>query len=172
MSFDRSDSFLSGGNLFYRLQKRRRRGPFRAAPGRVGGEAGQALVEFALMLVPLLLVILGIIKFGILFGEYVTLTNATGYGARTLAVSRGNGTGPPTACQAATTALDNAATTLSTSQITVSITFPSPDTSTCSALQPGDSGEVQATYPCNLQILFFNFWPNCELSSQTTVRIE
>ncbi len=124
------------------------------------------------MLLPLLMIVFGIIKFGILFGQYVTLTNATAYGARELAVSRGDGTGPPTACQAATTALDNAATTLNTSQITVSITFSGSGGSTCTALQPGDAGEVQATYPCNMQILFLNVWPTCELSSQTTIRIE
>jgi Flp pilus assembly protein TadG len=130
------------------------------------------MVEFALMILPLLVVVFGIIKFGILFGQYVTLTNATAYGARTLAVSRGDGTGPPTACTAAETALDNAAATLSSSQITISISFPAPDTSTCSAMVSGDSAQVQATYPCNMQILFLNVWPSCTLDAQTTVRIE
>jgi Flp pilus assembly protein TadG len=137
-----------------------------------GGETGQSMVEFALILLPLLMIIFGIIKFGILFGQYTTLTNATSYGARTLAVNRGAGTGPPTACSLADTALDSAATTLSTSNITISITFPSPDTSTCTALVAGDAASVQATYPCDLQILFLNVWPSCTLVAQTTVRIE
>jgi len=141
-------------------------------PARDAGETGQALVEFALVLLPLLILVFGIIKFGILFGQYVTLTNATGYGARTLAVSRGDGTGPPTACSAAQTALDSAATTLDSSQINFSVSFPSPGTSTCSALQVGDAALVQTTYPCNLQILFLNVWPSCQLVAQTTVRIE
>jgi len=143
-----------------------------AGRARDAGETGQAMVEFALVLLPLLILVFGIIKFGILFGQYVTLTNATGYGARTLAVSRGDGTGPPTACSAAQTALDSAATTLNSSQINFSVSFPSPDTSTCSALQSGDAAVVQATYPCNLQILFLNVWPSCQLVAQTTVRIE
>lgn len=130
------------------------------------------MVEFALILLPLLILIFGLIKFGILFGQYVTLTNATAYGARTLAVNRGAGTGPPTACTMAQNALDGAAVTLNPSQINFSISFPSPDTSTCSALETGDTAVMQATYPCNLQILFLNVWPGCQLVAHTTVRIE
>lgn len=156
-----------------RANLRRHRGAgLPAGQTHAAGESGQALVEFALVLLPLLILVFGIIKFGILFGQYVTLTNANAYAARTLAVGRGDGTGPPTACSAALTALDSAATTLNTSQINFSTSFPSPDTSTCSALQTGDAAVVQATYPCNLQILFLNVWPSCQLVAQTTVRIE
>ena len=47
----------------------------RAAPG-------QALVEFAAVLMPVLLLIVGIIQFGLLFGANVTLTNAAREAAR------------------------------------------------------------------------------------------
>lgn len=144
----------------------------RSARRRAGTESGQALVEFALILLPLLVIVFGIIKFGILFGQYVTLTNATAYGARTLAVNRGAGTGPPNACSMAQTALDTAATTLNTSQITITESFPSPDTSTCNALVAGDTATLQATYPCNMQILFLNVWPSCQMTAVTSVRIE
>ena|SRR5438128_502946 len=43
---------------------------------------GQSLVEFSLVLSPLLLVILGIIQFGFVFNSYVTITNAAREGAR------------------------------------------------------------------------------------------
>jgi Flp pilus assembly protein TadG len=43
---------------------------------------GQALVEFAAVLLPVLLLIVGIIQFGLLFGASVTLTNATRESAR------------------------------------------------------------------------------------------
>ena len=135
-------------------------------------EAGQALVEFAWALPLLMLVMVAILKFGIFFYNYITLSNAVGTGARVLAVSRGAGAGPPTACTMATTALTSAAQNLTTSQITTSITFPSPDTSTCSSLQTGDSAVVQATYPCSLVIFGNNVIPGCTLSSQTTIRIE
>jgi Flp pilus assembly protein TadG len=45
-------------------------------------QRGQALVEFAAVLVPVLLIVVAIIQFGLLFGANVTLTNATREGAR------------------------------------------------------------------------------------------
>ncbi|CAN5623574.1 hypothetical protein BH20CHL7_BH20CHL7_00540 [soil metagenome] len=51
----------------------------RAAPR---PEAGQSLVEFALVLMPLFLILLGIIQFGFIFNAYVTMTNAAREGAR------------------------------------------------------------------------------------------
>ncbi len=44
--------------------------------------AGQSLVEFALVLGPLLLLLLAIVQFGFIFNAYVTLTNAVREGAR------------------------------------------------------------------------------------------
>jgi Flp pilus assembly protein TadG len=57
----------------------------RAAPaGVVGspGQGGQSLVEFALVMMPLFIILLGIIQFGFIFNAYVTITNATREGAR------------------------------------------------------------------------------------------
>jgi Flp pilus assembly protein TadG len=45
-------------------------------------ERGQAMVEFALVLLPVLLLIVGIVQFGLLFGTNVTITNATREGTR------------------------------------------------------------------------------------------
>ena len=45
-------------------------------------DAGQAMVEFVAVLLPLLLIVVGIIQFGLLFGANVTLTNAAREGAR------------------------------------------------------------------------------------------
>ncbi len=56
--------------------------PVGRVSGRVRGQAGQALVEFALV-VPMLLVILsGIIDFSWAFHDYITTTNAVREGAR------------------------------------------------------------------------------------------
>ena len=49
----------------------------------VAPDRGQSLVEFALVLVPLFLILLGIIQFGFIFNSYVTITNAAREGART-----------------------------------------------------------------------------------------
>lgn len=51
-------------------------------------EDGQALVEFAIVTPVLLLLVLGIVQFGILFNNYITLTDAVRAGARQGAVSR------------------------------------------------------------------------------------
>ena len=55
-------------------------------PNRVTGRRsrgrGQSLVEFALVLTPLFLILLGIIQFGFIFNAYITITNATREAAR------------------------------------------------------------------------------------------
>src|SRR5262245_34799959 len=45
-------------------------------------QRGQSIVEFSLVLTPLLLILLGIIQFGFIFNSYVTLTNAAREAAR------------------------------------------------------------------------------------------
>ena len=52
-------------------------------PGAATHSSGQSLVEFALVLTPLMLILLGIIQFGFIFNSYVTMTNAAREGART-----------------------------------------------------------------------------------------
>jgi len=156
--------------------KRSRRFSFR--PGRrearltnvrLGREEGSSLFELAMALPLLTMLLVGIIKGGILFYDYVTLADAVAVGARTLATSRG----VSTACTNAETALTNAATNLVTSNITITISFSSTNDSCPDTFNPGDEAAVQATYPCNLAIPFAgNLWPTCTLTSQTTVRIE
>ena len=46
------------------------------------GEAGQSLVEFSLIILPLFVIVLGIIQFGLSFNTYVTMTNAARDAAR------------------------------------------------------------------------------------------
>ncbi len=55
----------------------------RRPAGARGRARGQSLVEFALVLMPLLLLILGVVQFGLIFNSYVTMTNAAREGART-----------------------------------------------------------------------------------------
>ena len=51
-------------------------------------ERGQTMVEFALIMPVLCMVLFAIIQFGILFNDYLSLTDATRVGARKAAVSR------------------------------------------------------------------------------------
>jgi Flp pilus assembly protein TadG len=53
-----------------------------AGPSHASHDRGQALVEFAFVLPAVLLILIGIIQFGLLFGANVTLTNAAREGAR------------------------------------------------------------------------------------------
>ena len=59
-------------------------------PGRLQSERGAELVEFALVFPLLLLVVLGVIDFGLLFQRYEVVTNAAREGAR-IAVLPGYG---------------------------------------------------------------------------------
>ena len=138
---------------------------------RASREVGSSLFEFAMVLPLLAVLLVGIIKGGILFYDYVVLADAVASGARTLATNRGNGN----ACTLAETALKNAAYNLNQSLITIlPETFTGGNGSTCTALVQNDAVTLSATYPCDMTIPFLgsNFWPNCTLSSQTTVRIE
>jgi hypothetical protein len=69
------------------LHRRSAAGPFRPAAAAARRlerprSRGQALVEFAFVLLPVLLLVVGIVQFGLLFGASVTLTNAAREGAR------------------------------------------------------------------------------------------
>lgn len=61
----------------------------RGAVGRLRQEDGQALVEFAIVVPLLLMLVTGIIQFGLVFNKYITLTDAARNGAQTLAIGRG-----------------------------------------------------------------------------------
>jgi Flp pilus assembly protein TadG len=45
-------------------------------------DTGQSLVEFALVLMPLFVIVLAIVQFGFIFNAYVTITNSAREGAR------------------------------------------------------------------------------------------
>ena len=55
---------------------------------RSSNERGQTLVEFAALLPVLCLLLFGIIQFGVVFHDYLTVTDASRVGARKAAVSR------------------------------------------------------------------------------------
>lgn len=60
----------------------------RRPPSARRGESGQAMVEFMMVLPILLLLLIGIIQFGLLFYNYIDLTSATRDGARKAVVLR------------------------------------------------------------------------------------
>lgn len=64
-------------------------------------ERGAAAVEFALVLIPLVILLLGIIEFGYIFNQQLTVTNAAREGARVLAITRDAGEAETAATYAA-----------------------------------------------------------------------
>ena len=136
------------------------------------------MVEFALVLPLVLLIVVGIFKFGVAFNHYVTLTDAVRSGARQLAVERGQGDPCGDAVQSVNRAADPS---LDTSQLTITITanilvpgdtYSSTTGSGPCALSSGDGAKVIATYPCEASILGIDFAPGCNLTASATERTE
>jgi Flp pilus assembly protein TadG len=125
--------------------------------------AGQAMVELAIVLPVLLMLVLGIIQFGILFNNYQTLTDAVRAGARQAAVSR---TLPNPAGSAEARVRSAASGSLSDAGdpaiLVVTVT---------SAFAQGSDVTVKATYPYSLK-LFGVPVKNGRLISETTERVE
>ncbi len=125
----------------------------------IRSDRGQTMVEFALVVPVLCLVIFGIIQCGVLFNNYITLTDATRVGARKAAVSRQ--TADPVGLAVAAT--KNAASGLTTPPLTVTVT--------ATAWSPGADVSVEATYPYSLNILGIVV-ASGTLKSKTTERVE
>ncbi len=148
---------------------------------RPASERGSVLYEFAMVVMVVSVMLIGIIYGGITFYDYETLANATSIGARTISI---NGKTTTQACSLGEQALLGAATNLNTSQITV--TFPNTTTTgTYSAgnlsctLSEGNTVSIQATYPCNMYFpkLGINLCNNQStnpptISAQAAVRVE
>jgi Flp pilus assembly protein TadG len=66
---------------------------------KIKNEQGQAMTEFALILPILLVLLFGVIQFGIIFNNYVALTDAARAASRKGAVSR-NASNPKGDCEA------------------------------------------------------------------------
>jgi len=100
------------------------------------------MTEFALVLPLLALLLFGVIQFGLVFNNYLTLTDAVRSGSRKAAVSR-HRPNPPLE---ATTAVRNAATDLRQSDLQVTATA-SP------SWTPGAEATVSASYPYQIKLL-------------------
>ncbi len=124
------------------------------------------MVEFALVLPLLLLLIMGIIQFGILFNNYVTLTDAVRAGARQAAVSR-TMTDPVAVTESR---VKKSAAGLKDTDIAITVTPYDPSDGTPTWVQGGDV-TVKATYPYNIN-LFGVVVMSGRFESETTERVE
>jgi Flp pilus assembly protein TadG len=165
----------------------------KARAGRLGN-SGAAVVEFAFVAPVLLLIMVGTAQFGIALNQFVMLWNGVGVGAMQFAISGGASSTP---ASNAWNALIQNAPTLSTGgtcgaggtglcmTLTVNGTACVTNANKLSAAQAADStcnsaltsnvgtaAVVAATYPCNLNVGFYNFWPSCVLTAQITELVE
>jgi Flp pilus assembly protein TadG len=144
-------------------------------------EQGQAMVEMALVLPVLLLVVTGILTFGLAFNNYVVLTDATNIGGRALAISRGATTDP---CATASSAVIAAAPLLTPANLTFSFVLNGTSYSgtSCSSgsttagaaanLVQGGNAVVNVTYPCSVVVYAASYATNCLLQAQITELVQ
>ncbi len=121
-------------------------------------EQGQTLTEFAMVLPLLALLLFGVIQFGIVFHQYVTLTDSVRAGGRQGAVSRD--LADPTA--AVVDRVRGSAADLDPSQLGISVT---------STWQRGEDVTVTATYPYDISLLGVVV-KSGNLTASTTERVE
>jgi Flp pilus assembly protein TadG len=130
----------------------------------VRDDRGQTMVEFALVVPILCVVLFAVIQFGILYKDYVTLTDAARTGARKAAVSRHSAT-PEADAEAsvrnAAPGIDKPCGGGTGLCVTVAAT----------GWEHGEDVTVTATYPYNVNLLGFVV-ASGNLKSQTTERVE
>jgi Flp pilus assembly protein TadG len=125
----------------------------------IRSQQGQTMTEFALVLPVLALILFAVIQFGIVFNNYITLTDATRAGARRAAVSRQD----PNRDSVVISAVRSSATDLKSSKLSVP-----PPTSTW---DPGADVTVTASYPYSINLLGIVV-KSGSLTSKTTERVE
>jgi Flp pilus assembly protein TadG len=122
---------------------------------RLRAEDGQGMVEFAMVLPILMLLLLGIVQFGVVFSNYETLTDAGRVAARKAAIARIYGDNGASARQAA----KDAAADLDLTDAEIDIqSCPAGTAYPCTTQDwshPGSEVTVKLTYPYSLSILDF-----------------
>jgi Flp pilus assembly protein TadG len=136
--------------------------------------SGTAAIEFAFIAPALLAMMVGMFVFGVAIHDYLVVTNAAEAGAFQLAISRGDGT-PWTDT---VNAIYGAAPSLNTGNLTVTVsvngTTCASDSTCVTALNSasGQQAQVTVSYPCTLNVLQINYFPNCKLIANPKERIQ
>ena len=135
----------------------------------VGNGRGQATIEFTLI-VPILLVLMtGLLSFGIALHNFLVLTYGVNAGAQLLAISRGRTDPCATAYSAIQTAAPSLSSSISLNFVIDGTTYPSTKTCTGGAanMVQGASAQVTASYPCTLGVFDMSIH-TCSLQTQVT----
>jgi Flp pilus assembly protein TadG len=165
------------------LQAPDTRRALRVARKRVREEQGAAVMEFALVAPLFFILVLGMYSFGILFNQYLQLTEAVNIGGQQLSVARNNYSDPcATVASYVTksTVLSSANMTFTFNLAGTSYAFTKGATPTCTggattltSAGPGSTVQLTVKYACNgalsFAYLFVNFNPlpasSCNLQS-------
>jgi Flp pilus assembly protein TadG len=142
----------------------------RAAGRRLGRrEDGQAYVEFAFVLPVLLLIVMGIIQFGMVFKDYIALTDATRVGARQASVSLSIAD-PNQRLPLIEAKMRDAAGTLDTDQMTIEVS-PWDTVNNVEGWAAGGDVTVRASYPLKINLFGLVVFDST-MNSRTTQRVE
>jgi Flp pilus assembly protein TadG len=116
------------------------------------------MTEFALVLPLLVLLLFGVIQFGVAFNNYITLTDAVRAGARKGAVAR-HLSDPEGAVESQ---VQNAATDLKSAELDVTVE---------SSWEHGEDVKVTGSYPYSISLLGLVVMSG-DLTSEATERVE
>lgn len=124
----------------------------------VKNDRGQTLVEFALILPVLLLLVIGMMDFGLIINQHMIMAEAAREGARSAALGGSNGT--------VITVVKTAASQIDTNQLTVTIV-------PADTRIRGDSVTVRVTNPARITQLVRPFFPDgFVVQGSATMRVE
>lgn len=123
-------------------------------------ERGQSVAEFALVLPLIMLILLGIVQFGMVFKQYITLTDAVREGARKAAVARHRPDRVGHVQNAVVTAGSDLGSGFTTANVSVN-----------SSWNHGDDVVVRATFPFDINIIGVVV-KSGSMSSTATERVE
>jgi hypothetical protein len=123
----------------------------------IRSERGQSVTEFAVVLPLLVMLLFGIIQFGVTFNHYLTLTDAVRAGARKAAVSRHE----PDPVGVTVAQVQQAAEDLKAPGLQIAVE---------SSWEAGDEVEVSASYPYEIK-LFGVPLKSGRMNSTTTERV-
>ena len=143
----------------------------------VPDERGSVVLEMAVASPLLLLLVFGLLQFGVIMHSNIIVNDTVRVGSRSLAMMRGNAD----PCTAAANKMRSAAMGLAVTNLSITVTVnntaygPATIPSCAGAgatMAAGSDATARATYPCSAVVLGVNYIPSCTLSAQTTTRVE
>jgi len=136
-------------------------------------ERGQSAVEFSLCAIVFFMIVFGLLKVAVIYGDWVALQHAARDGSRKGSVTRGTGNANATSVSAAvTTAVQGSGSILDSSKMGITVTGLDSNVAPDGTLwEAHDRVQVTVTYPWKLDVLGLPVWSGT-MSSTTQAIIE